>query len=1287
MTTKQETEKSANNIIIQDGNFAWDLESTTPTLRNVNLEVKRGQKVTVCGPKICIQSGKLQDNILYGKPMNRIMYEKAIKACALDKDIEAFKHGDLTEIGQRGLNMSGGQKQRIQLARAVYNDPDIYLLDDPFSSVDAHTAATLFNNCVMTSLEKKTVILVTHKLEFLSSVDNILLTEEEEKAVDIVEWKPFVVISEGLCVCTLLSALSTIFVFLRSFLVTLLGLKASKSFFNKFTDSVFNAPMVFFDSTPIGRILTRGYYEPTTMEIMRINGTTKAPVMNYVSQTSLGVATIREFKMQDRFFKEYLKLVDTDASTFLFSNATLEWFVLRTKGFRAFSNCGEKQATVFLAFQRKDTLDLKLRYRPNAPLVLKGITCTFKEGTRVGIVGRTGSGKTALITALFRLVKPDSGKILIDGLNICSIGLKDLRMKLSVIPQEPTLFRGSIRTNLDPLGLHSDDEIWKNEFKGNMLMSVVSMKAYTNQMTACQTINLDSHMFQKISIYQNADLESDVSLEEIKKAVWECGTNKSPGPDGFSFEFIRKYWNIIQHDVVNAVKEFFSSSKFPPGSNSSFITLIPKSLDAKMVKDFRPISLIGSFYKIVAKILSNRLCIVMPDLISDVQTAFISKRQILDGPFILNELISWCKYHKIKAMIFKADFEKAFDSVRWDYLDGVLNNFGFGVKWRGWIQACLSSAMGSILVNGSPSSEFKFHKGLKQGDPLSPFLFILVMESLHISFNNILNSGLYKGIRIDESLTLSHLFYADDAVFIGKWDKANVITIVNMLKCFYLASGLKINIQKSKIMGIGTSQEEVDVAANVIGCNTFSSPFNYLGVKVGSSSSRSNFWDEVIAKLSSRLSKWKIKMLSIGGRFTLNKAVLSSLPIYLMSIYKTPVGVLRKMESIRRRFFNGADINENKMSMIGWEKIMVSRKKGGLGISSFFAQNRALLFKWIWRFRSKDSSLWYRVIKAMFGDGGALDNTGKFARSSTWTTIVRECGNLSSKGINLLSHMKRKVGNGLNTLFWVDSWLTDIPLKQLYPRMFALDCNKNSTVAEKINASSISCSFRRLPRGSLEEEQFSKLIEDVNSVILSVSNDRWIWSLDSSGEFSIKSTRLFIDDHLLLAVGAPTRWVSEVPIKINIMAWKVSLDKLPTRLNLSLRGIEIPSITCPICSCAGESCSHLFFSCSMARNITTKLARWWEFDCPDLFSYDDWLEWFHTLRLLKGFKDILEGVFYVMWWVIWKYRNQTLFGSSKPHMDMLFDEIVFLSFTWCSNRCKNNFDWISWMKCPRSLSL
>ncbi|GKA71198.1 putative ABC-type xenobiotic transporter [Tanacetum coccineum] len=357
----------------------------------------------------------------------------------------------------------------------------------------------------MTCLEGKTVILVTHQVEFLSSVDTILvmkdgqvtqsgtykelltagtafeqlvnaykdvitgleppphenktelnktenksyvskenseaeiptkglagvqLTEEEEKATGNVGWKTFldyVVISKGLwffalsivshigfvglqaaasywlafgipipkittimliSVYTLLSTTSVFFVFLRSFFATLLGLKASKSFFNKFTDSIFNAPMVFFDSTPVGRILTRassdqsvidfdipfsiayvigagieilatiaimasvtwqvlivaiiavaaskyaqGYYQPTARELMRINGTTKAPVMNYASETSLGVATIRAFKMQDRFFKDYLKLVDTDASTFIFLNATLEWLILRTEAF------------------------------------------------------------------------------------------------------------------------------------------------------------------------------------------------------------------------------------------------------------------------------------------------------------------------------------------------------------------------------------------------------------------------------------------------------------------------------------------------------------------------------------------------------------------------------------------------------------------------------------------------------------------------------------------------------------------------------------------------------------------------------------------------------------------------------------------------------------------------------------------------------------------------------------------------------------------------------------------
>ncbi|GKC93952.1 RNA-directed DNA polymerase, eukaryota, partial [Tanacetum coccineum] len=211
----------------------------------------------------------------------------------------------------------------------------------------------------------------------------------------------------------------------------------------------------------------------------------------------------------------------------------------------------------------------------------------------------------------------------------------------------------------------------------------------------------------------------------------DYNTNKSPGLDGFSFEFYHKYWTTIDEDVFQAVRDFFVNGHFRRGCNSSFIALIPKIQDAKFLKVFRPISPIGSVYKIIAKSLANTLCLVLPYLISDVQSTFVSNRQILDGPFILNELLSWCKFKKSKGMIFKVDFEKAFDSVKWDYLDETLKAFGFGSKWCKWISSCLNNAIGSVLVNGSPTLEFQFHKGLKQGGCLTLLKSVLTSIPLY----------------------------------------------------------------------------------------------------------------------------------------------------------------------------------------------------------------------------------------------------------------------------------------------------------------------------------------------------------------------------------------------------------------------------------------------------------------------------------------------------------------------------------------------------------------------------
>nr|GFC46279.1 RNA-directed DNA polymerase, eukaryota [Tanacetum cinerariifolium] len=275
----------------------------------------------------------------------------------------------------------------------------------------------------------------------------------------------------------------------------------------------------------------------------------------------------------------------------------------------------------------------------------------------------------------------------------------------------------------------------------------------------------------------------------------------------------------------------------------------------------------------------NRLVVVLNDIVSEVQLAFVADRLILDGPFIFNKVLQWCKVKKKQSFIFKIDFEKAYDFVRWDYLDDVLRRFGLGDRWCGWIQECLRSSRGSVLVNQSPAEEFQFYKGLKQGNPLSPFLFILIMESLHLSFKRVVDARMFNRIMLNSTMQLSHMFYADDAIFMGHWSNRNIDTLTYMLKCFHRASDLSINLNKSKLMGILVLDDKVEEAAVRLGCGFLNTPFNYLGSKVGGCMSRTQSWNEMVDKMVNRLSRWKMKTLSIGGRLTLLKAVLGSMPV------------------------------------------------------------------------------------------------------------------------------------------------------------------------------------------------------------------------------------------------------------------------------------------------------------------------------------------------------------------------------------------------------------------------
>ncbi|GKV46638.1 hypothetical protein SLEP1_g53612 [Rubroshorea leprosula] len=323
-------------------------------------------------------------------------------------------------------------------------------------------------------------------------------------------------------------------------------------------------------------------------------------------------------------------------------------------------------------------------------------------------------------------------------------------------------------------------------------------------------------VFKRISDEQRLWLERPFSDEEIEEGLKSCAGGKAPGPDGYNFNFLKLFWNCIKEDFVNFFREFHQHSRLVKGLNSSFLALIPKKLSTRELKDFRPISLIGCMYKLLAKVLANRLKVVMPEIIGEAQSAFVGGRQLVDSVLVLNEVVDEVRIRKKSAFLFKADFQKAYDCVSWSFLDGMMDGFGFGAKWRGWIMECLSTARVSVLVNGSPTEEFDVEKGLRQGDPLSPFLFLMVVEGLNGLVKKAENEGLLHGIEVGKKgLVVSLLQFADDTVFLGRLTLLN--SVLSALPTFFMSLFLMpksvldqlIKIQRDFLWGATANKRKI----------------------------------------------------------------------------------------------------------------------------------------------------------------------------------------------------------------------------------------------------------------------------------------------------------------------------------------------------------------------------------------------------------------------------------------------------------------------------------------------
>nr|GEX66846.1 hypothetical protein [Tanacetum cinerariifolium] len=444
---------------------------------------------------------------------------------------------------------------------------------------------------------------------------------------------------------------------------------------------------------------------------------------------------------------------------------------------------------------------------------------------------------------------------------------------------------------------------------------------------------------------------------------------------------------------------------------------------------------------------------------------------------------------------------------------------------------------------------------------------------------------MFKGVQIGSSLYLFHLFYDDDVVFKGQWSDSNILILIKALKCFFYASGLRINMHKSKLMGIDVDDDTMIQAARSIGCLQLKPPFSYLGTKIGSLMSRINSWDE-INKLLARLSKWKMKTLSIGGRFTLLKSVLGSTLIFICLFLKCLL-----------KFLKGWKLSE-AVSLMGWTQ-MKRKCRGLAGI----------------RFKSDNSSLWARFIKAMQGNDGLLGKSVKSHFPSIWLDIIRVLDNLK-----------------------------DQAFKSLYPRIYVLETCKKINVASKMAHDNLGISLRRPPRSGVVLEQFNDMSNSLVGFQLPSMIDRWFWSLSGLGVFSVASVRKFVDDHFLPEIIYPFGLIFLEEGWIFILFFVRFGEK------------------------HAETSGHTFFACSMASDIFRNIAFWWDVNPPQVASFEEWELWMSSLNLSSNRKLLLGGVIYTAWWFIWNFQNKMVFGSTSPSKAVLFDDIVAHSFQWCKHR-------------------
>eukprot|EP00253_Pinus_taeda_P012904 PITA_12904 len=653
--------------------------------------------------------------------------------------------------------------------------------------------------------------------------------------------------------------------------------------------------------------------------------------------------------------------------------------------------------------------------------------------------------------------------------------------------------------------------------------------------------------------------------------------------------------------------------------NATFLTLIPKSNNSEEVQGFRPIALCNVIYKIIATLIAKRLKPLLPSIISPEQTGFVEGRQILDGLVVAQEMIHTLNQQKRKGMMIKLDLSKAYDRLNWKYLCAVLEVFGFAKRWIEWIFSMISTPFFSILVNGNPSKPFNASRGIRKGDPLSPFLFILAADGLGRIIKRETRRNKLRGLKLwGNNLTITHQEFVDDIMLYGEVSLREVRIIKDVLETFSEASGMEINKEKSCTFIFNTPEAIKAHLTRTLGFKQGELPTKYLGNQLDIHPTRMKNWQEVIDKIKKRLSNWAFRSLNIASRIVLLKAVLQSIPVYSLSIRAAWKGVCAKLREIFGKFIWGGPTQQRKWALVSWTNLIKRKEEGGLRLRDPEALNKVLGEKLWWRWMQGGSDVWKKIWDYKYNMPEQAEEKLKIQNTPQGSSIW----NLASQSKELIKQYAFwEIRGGEKAAFWEDGWqqkrkMNEIQtLQNLQQSALRLGMFKVKDYWMEEEGREI---WRRWKKPGEWTKDITRDIEegylcemDLRKIRHRTGEDILRWGKTMKGSYTVKeayflSTRQNQEDE---EQDWKKIWDAKWWPIVTIFTWLVRKGKILTWDKIIKRGFQGPS-----------RCSLWQFQSKVIRRI-------WS--------------------LTVGFAI----------WYIWKERNKRIFREQKSRLEKVWEEI------------------------------